>query len=81
MSSIGVFLKGFLKSRRGNVAIITALLAPVLIGFCGLGADAGYWYYRQRDLQSAADIAAFNGAVVLQNSTIQISQNCGVLIA
>lgn len=68
MSSIGVFLKRFFKSKRGNVAIITAMVAPVLIGFCGLGADAGYWYYRQRNLQSAADIAAYNGAVVLQNS-------------
>jgi uncharacterized membrane protein len=68
MSSIGVFLRRFLKSKRGNIAIITALMAPVLIGFCGLGADAGYWYYRQRGLQSAADIAAYNGAVALQNS-------------
>lgn len=68
MSSIGIFLKRFLKSRRGNVAIITALAAPVLIGFCGLGADAGYWFYRQRDLQSAADIAAYDGAVALENS-------------
>ena len=68
MSFIGVFLRHFLGSRRGNVAIITALVAPVLIGFCGLGADAGYWYYRQRDLQSAVDIAAYNGAVALQNS-------------
>ena len=67
MSSVGVLLRRFLKSRRGNIAIITALVAPVLIGFCGIGADAGYWYYRQRDLQSAADIAAYNGAVVLQN--------------
>jgi len=68
MSFIGGFLKRFLKSRRGNVAIITALVAPVLIGFCGFGADAGYWYYRQRGLQSAVDIAAYNGAVALQNS-------------
>jgi Flp pilus assembly protein TadG len=68
MSSIGDILKRFLKSRRGNIAIITALVAPVLIGFCGFGADAGYWYYRQRGLQSAVDIAAYNGAVALQNS-------------
>ena len=68
MLSIGVHLRRFLKSKRGNIAIITALAAPALIGFCGLGADAGYWYYRQRGLQSAADIAAYNGTVVLQNS-------------
>jgi Flp pilus assembly protein TadG len=59
---------GFWKSRSGNVAIITALAAPVMIAFCGLGADTGYWYFRQRDLQGAADIAAYNGTVALQNS-------------
>lgn len=68
MLSIGVLFRRLLKSGHGNVAIITALLAPVLIGFCGLGADAGYWYYRQRDLQSAADIAAYDGAIALENS-------------
>jgi hypothetical protein len=57
----------FLRSRRGNVAILTGLLAPVLIGFCGLGADAGYWYFRQRDLQGAVDIAAYNGAMALRD--------------
>ena len=58
----------FLKARRGNVAIMTALAAPVLIGFCGLGADAGYWFYRQRDLQGAADIAAYDGTIALSNA-------------
>ena len=60
--------KAFVTSKRGNVAILTALVAPVLIGFCGLGADAGYWFFRQRDLQGAADIAAYDGAVALENS-------------
>src|SRR5215469_14817741 len=58
----------FLRSRRGNVAIMTSLALPVLVGFCGLGADAGYWFYRQRDVQGAADIAAYDGAVALENS-------------
>jgi Flp pilus assembly protein TadG len=57
----------FLGAKRGNVAILTALVTPVLVGFVGLGADAGYWFYRQRDLQGAADIAAYNGAVALSN--------------
>jgi Flp pilus assembly protein TadG len=59
----------FLKSRRGNIAIITALTAPVLVGFCGLGAETGYDYFRQRDLQGAADIAAYDGAMVLETSS------------
>jgi hypothetical protein len=40
------------------------MMAPVIVGFSGLGAETAYWYYRQRDLQAAADIAAFTGAVV-----------------
>lgn len=59
----------FLKSRRGNIAIITALAAPVLVGFCGLGAETGYQYFRQRDLQGAADIAAYDGAMQLENNS------------
>src|SRR5215469_15560185 len=65
----------FLKSRRGNIAIITALVAPVLVGFCGLGAETGYDYFRQRDLQGAADIAAYDGAMTLEagsSATLQV---------
>ena len=58
----------FWKSRRGNIAIITALTAPVLVGFCGLGAETGYDYFRQRDLQGAADIAAYDGAMMLEGT-------------
>lgn len=61
----------FLKSRRGNIAVMTALVAPALVGFCGLGAETGYDFFRQRDLQGAADIAAYDGAMVLENSTTQ----------
>jgi len=61
----------FLKSRRGNIAVMTALIAPALVGFCGLGAETGYDYFRQRDLQGAADIAAYDGAMALENSTTQ----------
>lgn len=64
-------LARFFQARGGNIAITTALAAPVIIGFCGLGADAGYWYYRQRDLQGAADIAAYDGALALENSASQ----------
>lgn len=53
-------------SRRGNVAIITALLAPALVGFAGMGAETGLWYFRQRDIQAAADIAAYNATVALR---------------
>lgn len=71
MKSISRLVRRFLKSRGGNVAIIAALTAPVLVGFAGLGADTGYWYFRQRELQSAVDIAAYNGAMSLQTGGTQ----------
>ncbi len=57
----------WLASKGGNVAIMAGLIAPVLVAFCGLGADTGYWYFRQRDMQGAADVAAFNGAMALRS--------------
>jgi Flp pilus assembly protein TadG len=56
----------FVRSRRGNVAILTALVAPVLVGFCAFGAETSYWYYRQRSIQAAADIGAFNATLALR---------------
>ena len=63
--SVKKMLSRWWRSRRGNIAIISGLAMPCLVGFCGMGADVGYWYYRQRVLQGAADIAAYNGAVAL----------------
>ncbi len=55
------------------MAIITALVAPSLVGFCALGGEMGYWYYRQRTVQAAADIAAFNGAVALRSGSTAVT--------
>jgi Flp pilus assembly protein TadG len=60
-------IQRFLLSRRGNVAIVTALLTPALVGFAGLGTETAYWYYRQRSIQAAADIAAFDSTLALRN--------------
>jgi Putative Flp pilus-assembly TadE/G-like len=57
----------WLRSRDGNIAIITGIMLPVIVGFCGLGAETGYWYFRQRVIQNAADVAAYDGDVVLRN--------------
>ena len=53
----------FLRSRAGNVAIISALMLPVLVGMAGLGTETAWWYSRQREIQGAADIAAFDAAL------------------
>lgn len=59
-------VRRFAGAKRGNIAIITALLAPVLVGFCGFGAETGYWYFRQRGIQAAADIGAYNATMALR---------------
>ena len=57
----------FLRSRRGNVAVILAFSLPIVVGFCGLGSEAGYWYYKNRGLQAAADAAAYGGVIELKD--------------
>ncbi|QRM27652.1 pilus assembly protein TadG-related protein [Microvirga sp. VF16] len=43
---------------RGAAAVVMGLVSPILIGGMALGAETGYWYYTQRKLQHAADVAA-----------------------
>jgi Flp pilus assembly protein TadG len=71
MRSARVFKRLFSRwkgSETGNVAIIAALMMPVIIGFTGMGVETGYWFYKQRLLQGAADIAAYNAVVALRNA-------------
>lgn len=51
-----------LACESGAVAVIVALLAPVLIGAMGMGAESGYWYLTQREFQNAADVAVHAAA-------------------
>src|SRR5689334_10745381 len=51
--------RGLLASELGNVALVTAIAMPLLIGSAGLGVETSYWYYKQLQLQSAADTAAY----------------------
>lgn len=57
--------EGLTESTSGNVVVIFALTLPILIGASGLGVETSYWYYRSRQLQSAADVAAY--AAVLES--------------
>ncbi|WP_262269901.1 pilus assembly protein TadG-related protein [Microvirga yunnanensis] len=51
------------SDTNGAVAVIAAILFPVLIGAMGIGSEAGYWYLTQRKLQHAADVSAHAAAV------------------
>ncbi|WMT92876.1 pilus assembly protein [Pelagibacterium sp. H642] len=53
----------FGRDQSGAAAILMAILFPVIVMALGLGAETGYWYLMQRQLQNAADVSAYAGAV------------------
>src|SRR5438270_11403945 len=58
---IGLF-RTLLKDRRGNVLAIACACMPLVIGAAGLATDTIEWTLWKRQLQRAADSAAFAGA-------------------
>jgi Flp pilus assembly protein TadG len=65
LSHFSVFSRVLLKvkARRGTVALVVALAAPMLLASTGLSVDVGFWYQQQESLQSAADTAAVAAAL------------------
>jgi Flp pilus assembly protein TadG len=55
-------LFGLRGDQRGTVAVMMALLLPVLIGGLGLGFEVSNWYLKTRAMQNAADAAAIAAA-------------------
>src|SRR6266852_329659 len=49
--------------RRGNIAVMMALLLPALVGAMGLGFEVSNWYMTKRAMQNAADAAAIAAAM------------------
>jgi len=54
-----------LRSQRGSVAIQLAITATVLLGVVALGTEVGFLLFKHRQMQAAADSAAFGGATAL----------------
>ena len=59
-------LKRLLRDKSGAAAVVMAMTLPVVLGGMGLGTEVGYWYFNQRKVQNAADMAAYAGAVELR---------------
>lgn len=59
---IAAAIRSLVGDRCGNVAMITALMMPVLLGSFGLGTEVASWYANQRLMQNAADSAALAAA-------------------
>lgn len=55
------FIKRLLKDKRGNALVIGGAALPFLVGAAGLATDTVQWVLWKRQLQRAADSAAFAG--------------------
>jgi len=55
------FMKSLWRDRRGNAILVAAAAMPMVIGAAGLATDTIQWTLYKRELQRAADSAAFAG--------------------
>jgi Flp pilus assembly protein TadG len=53
------------RAERGSIAVVVAIMLPVIFGLAGLVVDVGSWYLTRAQLQNAADAAALAGAADL----------------
>ena len=60
--SIRRLLPRFLADERGSYLALMTLALPVLVGAGGLATEGGYWLYSHREVQGAADNAAYSAA-------------------
>jgi hypothetical protein len=58
-------LSSFLANQDGALAIVIALMLPVVLGFAGLAVDMGHSYAVKSQLKNAADAGALRGARAL----------------
>ena len=68
-------MRSKLKSRRGSVLVLVALMLAVFMGISAIAADIGRFYVVTGELQTAADAAALRGAATLQLATSNFDSN------
>ena len=61
----------YLEDVYGGAAIIMALMTPVIIGGLAFGAEVGGWELTKRQVQNAADTAAFAAATQVRSGYSQ----------
>lgn len=59
------------RSQSGAIAVMLALILPVLIGLLGLVLDGGFLFDTKNKMQSAADTAALGAAVEARRGATQ----------
>lgn len=56
-------IQSLLTSERGSTAIVVALSMTLVMAGAAFGVETSYWYYKDMQLQAAADAAAYAGAL------------------
>ena len=59
----------FCRDTGGAIAILVALLFPMVLGMMGLTVDVGIWYMEKRELQNIADAASLAGGSEIANGS------------
>jgi Flp pilus assembly protein TadG len=62
-STVSTISRRLRRDESGAIAIMFALMLPVVLGAIGMGVEIGNWFASKRELQSAADAAALAGAL------------------
>lgn len=57
----------FVRDESGSYVILSAMLMPVLVGAASLGTEVGWWLYKHKNMQSAADSGAVSAATAAGN--------------
>jgi hypothetical protein len=69
-------MRNLLRCHRGSAAFATVIALVPLIGAVALGAEAGSWYVTKQHAQTAADAAAYSGALRLACTINGASSTC-----
>src|SRR5215831_11642971 len=70
-----------LRDEAGISLIPMTLMLPVMVGFAGLGTEAGLWLYSHQSLQAAADAAAVSGALDVNSSSADVTTQADAISA
>lgn len=56
-------LKRFARNDQATIAVMFAIMLPIILGVAGLGVEAGMWFKDRRELQTIADAAVISAAI------------------
>lgn len=76
------FKNPFRRDDRGNIAVMSALTMPLLVGSIGFGVEVTTWYHNDLVLQQTADKAVYAAAIELRaGSSYEKMKNAASAVA